>query len=73
MHHPFTAPMNEDIKYLLTEPGKVRSRAYDVVLNGSELGGGSSGIHDPRDAGEKLSQALNFTPEAAKERFRIPS
>ena len=68
VHHPFTAPMNEDMEYLLSEPGKVRSRAYDVVLNGNELGGGSIRIHDP-EMQAKAFQALNFTPEAAKERF----
>ncbi len=68
VHHPFTAPMNEDMEYLLSEPGKVRSRAYDVVLNGTELGGGSIRIHNP-EMQQKAFQALNFTPEAAKERF----
>lgn len=68
VHHPFTAPMNEDLEYLLTEPGKVRSRAYDVVLNGSEIGGGSIRIHNP-EIQAKAFQALNFTPEAARERF----
>ncbi|MDY2984384.1 MAG: aspartate--tRNA ligase [Synergistes jonesii] len=68
VHHPFTAPMNEDVDFLLTEPGKVRSRAYDVVLNGTELGGGSIRIHNP-EMQQKAFQALNFTPEAAKERF----
>ena len=68
VHHPFTAPMNEDMESLLSEPGKVRSRAYDVVLNGTELGGGSIRIHNP-EMQQKAFQALNFTPEAAKERF----
>ena len=68
VHHPFTAPMNEDLDFLLTEPGKVRSRAYDVVLNGTELGGGSIRIHNP-EMQAKAFQALNFTPESAKERF----
>jgi len=68
VHHPFTAPMNEDMEYLLTEPGKVRSRAYDVVLNGNEIGGGSIRIHNP-EMQAKAFQALNFTPELAKERF----
>lgn len=68
VHHPFTAPMDEDMEYLLTEPGKVRSRAYDVVLNGTELGGGSIRIHDPEMQG-KAFQALNFTPEQARDRF----
>lgn len=68
VHHPFTAPMNADMGYLLTEPGRVRSRAYDVVLNGNEVGGGSIRIHDP-EVQAKAFQALNFTPEAAKKRF----
>ena len=68
VHHPFTAPMNEDMEYLLSEPGRVRSRAYDVVLNGTELGGGSIRIHNP-EMQQKAFQALNFTPEAARERF----
>lgn len=68
VHHPFTAPMDEDLQYMLTEPGKVRSRAYDVVLNGTELGGGSIRIHNP-EMQQLAFRALNFTPEAAKERF----
>lgn len=68
VHHPFTAPMDEDMEYLLTNPGKVRSRAYDVVLNGTELGGGSIRIHNP-EMQAKAFEALNFTPEAARERF----
>ena len=68
VHHPFTAPMNEDMEYLLSEPGHVRFRAYDVVLNGTELGGGSIRIHNP-EMQQKAFQALNFTPEAARERF----
>lgn len=68
VHHPFTAPMDEDMDFLLTEPGKVRSRAYDVVLNGIELGGGSIRIHNP-EMQQKALRALNFTPEAARERF----
>lgn len=68
VHHPFTAPMDEDMEFLLSEPGKVRSRAYDVVLNGTELRGGSIRIHNP-EMQAKAFQALNFTPEAAKERF----
>jgi aspartyl-tRNA synthetase len=68
VHHPFTAPFDEDMQYLFTEQGKVRSRAYDVVLNGTEIGGGSIRIHDP-EMQEKVFKALNFTPEQAKERF----
>ena len=54
-HHPFTAPMDEDIKYIETEPEKVRSKAYDLVLNGNEIGGGSVRIHDQ----ELQKQCLN--------------
>ena len=68
VHHPFTSPMYEDLDYMLTEPGRVRSRAYDVVLNGTELGGGSIRIHEPR-VQELAFKALNFTPEAIKDRF----
>ena len=68
VHHPFTAPFDEDMQYLFTDQGKVRSRAYDVVLNGTEIGGGSIRIHDP-EMQEKVFKALNFTPEQAKERF----
>lgn len=68
VHHPFTAPMDEDMEYLKSDPGRVRSRAYDIVINGSEVGGGSIRIHDPAMQ-EKVFEALNFTPEAAKERF----
>ena len=68
VHHPFTAPMDEDMDFLLTEPGKVRSRAYDVVLNGIELGGGSIRIHNP-EMQQMALRALNFTPEAARARF----
>ena len=68
MHHPFTSPKPEDIKMLDTDPGKVRANAYDLVLNGNEIGGGSIRIHD------KATQALmfdhlGFTPEEAKEQF----
>lgn len=67
-HHPFTCPMDEDIDLLETEPGKVRSKAYDLVLNGEELGGGSIRIHDSK-LQEKMFKALGFTEEAAWERF----
>lgn len=68
VHHPFTAPMADDLDRLETEPGSVRSRAYDLVLNGTEVGGGSIRIHDPR-VQEKVFGALGFTAETARERF----
>jgi aspartyl-tRNA synthetase len=67
-HHPFTAPMDEDIQYLETEPLKVRAKAYDIVLNGEELGGGSIRIHDS-NLQEKMFTVLGFTKEKAWERF----
>ena len=68
VHHPFTAPKDEDLPLLETDPGAVRSRAYDLVLNGNEVGGGSIRIHNPQMQ-ERVFQALAFTPEAARERF----
>ncbi|MBR2696541.1 MAG: aspartate--tRNA ligase [Parasporobacterium sp.] len=68
MHHPFTMPMDEDIKYLDSEPWKARAKAYDIVLNGVELGGGSARIYDPVIQ-EKMFEALGFTKEEANERF----
>ena len=67
-HHPFTAPMDEDIPLLETEPAKVRAKAYDIILNGCELGGGSIRIHDP-ELQTKMFRALGFTEERAKEQF----
>ncbi|MGG7058524.1 aspartate--tRNA ligase [Clostridium nigeriense] len=67
-HHPFTSPMDEDIDMLETNPGAVRSKAYDLVLNGEELGGGSIRIHDSK-LQEKMFKALGFTEESAQERF----
>ena len=67
-HHPFTAPMDEDLEYLETEPGRVRAKAYDLVLNGEELGGGSIRIHDTK-LQEKMFEVLGFTQESAWERF----
>lgn len=67
-HHPFTAPMDEDIQFLETDPGRVRAKAYDIVLNGEELGGGSIRIHDT-NLQEKMFQVLGFTKESAWERF----
>lgn len=68
MHHPFTMPMEEDLLLIDQEPGKVRARAYDIVLNGTELGGGSVRIHQ-NDIQEKMFECLGFTKEAAKEQF----
>ena len=68
MHHPFTMPMEEDLELLETEPGKVRARAYDIVLNGTEIGGGSIRIHQD-DVQEKMFEALGFTKESAYEQF----
>lgn len=68
MHHPFTMPMEEDLQYIDTEPGRVRAKAYDIVLNGTELGGGSVRIHQ-NDIQEKMFECLGFTKEAAYEQF----
>ena len=67
-HHPFTAPMDEDIDMIETDPGKVRSKAYDLVLNGEELGGGSIRIHTI-ELQERMLRALGFTEEQAWESF----
>lgn len=67
-HHPFTLPKEEDIPLLLTDPKHVYARAYDIVLNGYELGGGSLRIHT-RELQEKMFEALGFTKEAAEEQF----
>ena len=68
MHHPFTMPMDEDIPLLDTDPGAVRAKAYDIVLNGNEIGGGSVRIHQD-DIQERMFKELGFTPEAAYEQF----
>jgi aspartyl-tRNA synthetase len=68
MHHPFTSPKPEDIKLLETEPRKVRANAYDMVLNGNEIGGGSIRIHD-KELQSKMFSLLGFTPEQAEEQF----
>ena len=68
MHHPFTMPMDEDLPLLDTDPGKVRAKAYDIVLNGTELGGGSVRIFQT-DVQEKMFEVLGFTKEQAYERF----
>jgi len=67
-HHPFTMPVREDIELLDTEPGKVRAQAYDIVLNGYELGGGSLRIFE-RDVQNKMFKALGFSEEEANEQF----
>lgn len=67
-HHPFTMPYPEDVQYLLTDPGRVRAQAYDVVLNGVELGSGSVRIHQ-KDVQNKMFEALGFTQEQIDERF----
>jgi aspartyl-tRNA synthetase len=68
MHHPFTMPMDEDLEYLTTDPGRVRAKAYDIVLNGTEVGGGSVRIFQ-NDVQEKMFEVLGFTKEEAYERF----
>ena len=68
MHHPFTAPKPEEIELLATDPGKVKANAYDLVLNGNEIGGGSIRIHDA-DLQQKMFDLLGFTPEEAQAQF----
>ena len=68
MHHPFTSPKPEDMNLLATDPGKVRANAYDMVLNGNEIGGGSIRIHD-KATQELMFKYLGFTPEEAKAQF----
>lgn len=68
MHHPFTSPKPEDINLLETDPGKVRANAYDMVLNGNEIGGGSIRIHD-KATQELMFKYLGFSPEEAKAQF----
>lgn len=67
-HHPFTMPMEEDLPLLDTDPGKVRAKAYDITLNGTEIGGGSVRIYQS-DVQEKMFEVLGFTKESAYERF----
>jgi len=67
-HHPFTSPMDEDIEYLDTDPARVRAKAYDIVINGYEVGGGSIRIHN-QDLQRKMFNVIGFTDEQAKERF----
>ena len=68
LHHPFTAPMDEDLALLETDPGRARAKAYDIVLNGEELGGGSIRIHDT-NLQQRIFNLLGFTDESAWERF----
>ncbi len=68
MHHPFTMPMEEDWQYIDSDPGRVRAKAYDIVLNGTEMGGGSVRIHQD-DIQEKMFEVLGFTKEQAHEQF----
>jgi aspartyl-tRNA synthetase len=68
MHHPFTAPMDEDLQYLDSDPGRVRAKAYDIVLNGTELGGGSIRIHDA-EIQSKMFDVLGLTKEEADIKF----
>ena len=68
MHHPFTMPMEEDLQYIDSDPGRVRAKAYDIVLNGNEIGGGSVRIHQD-DIQEKMFECLGFTKAEAHERF----
>ncbi len=68
MHHPFTMPMEEDLEYIDSDPGRVRAKAYDIVLNGNEIGGGSVRIFNP-DIQNKMFEVLGFTPEQANEQF----
>lgn len=68
VHHPFTMPMEEDLPLIDTDPGAVRAKAYDIVLNGTEMGGGSVRIHQA-DVQAKMLEVLGFTPERANEQF----
>ena len=68
MHHPFTMPMDEDWHLIDSDPGAVRAKAYDIVLNGTEIGGGSVRIHQS-DIQSKMFEVLGFTPEKAQEQF----
>ena len=67
-HHPFTMPMEEDLQYIESDPGRVRAKAYDIVLNGTEIGGGSVRIHQD-DIQEQMFKALGFTMERAYDQF----
>ena len=68
MHHPFTAPLAEDLHLMETDPGAIRAQAYDFVINGNEIGGGSIRIHN-KELQQKMFNLLGFTPEEADEQF----
>lgn len=68
MHHPFTMPMEEDLQYIDSDPGRVRAKAYDITLNGNEIGGGSVRIFNP-EIQSKMFEVLGFTEEQAREQF----
>jgi len=68
MHHPFTSPLPEDIELLKSDPARVRANAYDMVINGVEIGGGSIRIFD-RQLQEKMFEVLGFTPDQAQQQF----
>jgi len=68
MHHPFTSPLTEDVHLMETDPGAVRANAYDLVINGVEVGGGSIRIHN-RSLQERMFALLGFTPEQARAQF----
>lgn len=68
MHHPFTSPMDEDLQYIDSDPARVRAKAYDIVLNGTELGGGSIRIHDG-EIQQKMFSVLGLSKEEAQEKF----
>ena len=67
-HHPFTSPMDEDIEYLDSDPKRARAKAYDIVMNGYEVGGGSIRIHN-QELQKKMFNLIGFTDQQAKERF----
>jgi aspartyl-tRNA synthetase len=68
LHHPFTSPRPEDVPLFDTDPGKIRANSYDLVLNGTELGGGSIRIHQ-REIQDRMFRALGISPEEAKQKF----
>ena len=70
MHHPFTSPIDDDLPKMDTDPGKVRAKAYDLVLNGSEIGGGSIRIHDTQ-LQARIFRLLNISDEEATHALRV--